>query len=159
MTMARHVAQPQQANLNFRRSTSMRGERKVVARGRTTTGRCDRRQSLIVRAVDTEVLLGVGAAVLGTAVGLGTLIFYDSATRAAEKRENRQPCFACAGTGTIECRFCNGTGAITVDLGGGQTESSSCINCDGKGSITCTTCNGTGIQPRYLDRREFQDDD
>lgn len=51
------------------------------------------------------------------------------------------------------CRFCMGTGNVTVELGGDQREVSRCINCDGVGSLTCTTCQGTGIQPRYLDRR------
>ncbi|XP_073111495.1 protein SPA, chloroplastic isoform X1 [Elaeis guineensis] len=58
-----------------------------------------------------------------------------------------------------QCRFCTGTGSVTVVLGGGETEVSRCINCEGAGTLTCTTCQGTGIQPRYLDRREFKDDD
>uniref|UniRef100_M0ZWR6 Protein SPA, chloroplastic n=1 Tax=Solanum tuberosum TaxID=4113 RepID=M0ZWR6_SOLTU len=58
-----------------------------------------------------------------------------------------------------KCRFCMGTGSVTVELGGGETEVSRCINCDGAGGLTCTTCQGSGIQPRYLDRREFKDDD
>ncbi|CAI0382739.1 unnamed protein product [Linum tenue] len=57
------------------------------------------------------------------------------------------------------CRFCEGSGSVTVDLGGGEKEVSPCINCDSAGSLTCTTCQGSGIQPRYLDRREFKDDD
>jgi len=52
-----------------------------------------------------------------------------------------------------KCRFCLGTGNVTVELGGAETEVSRCINCDGAGSLTCTTCQGSGIQPRYLDRR------
>jgi hypothetical protein len=52
-----------------------------------------------------------------------------------------------------KCRFCLGTGNVTVELGGAETEVSRCINCEGAGSLTCTTCQGSGIQPRYLDRR------
>lgn len=52
-----------------------------------------------------------------------------------------------------KCRFCLGTGSVTVELGGDEKEVSRCINCEGVGSLTCTTCQGTGIQPRYLDRR------
>lgn len=52
-----------------------------------------------------------------------------------------------------KCRFCAGSGSVTVDLGGEAKEVSQCINCDGAGSLTCTTCQGSGIQPRYLDRR------
>lgn len=51
------------------------------------------------------------------------------------------------------CRFCTGSGSVTVELGGGANEVSQCINCEGVGSFTCTTCQGSGIQPRYLDRR------
>ncbi|TQE07599.1 hypothetical protein C1H46_006919 [Malus baccata] len=58
-----------------------------------------------------------------------------------------------------KCRFCTGSGTVTVELGGGEKEVSNCINCEGVGSFTCTTCQGSGIQPRYLDRREFKDDD
>ncbi|KAH1214662.1 Protein disulfide-isomerase LQY1, chloroplastic [Glycine max] len=58
-----------------------------------------------------------------------------------------------------KCRFCLGSGNVTVELGGGEKEVSRCINCDAVGSLTCTTCQGSGIQPRYLDRREFKDDD
>ncbi|XP_028208236.1 protein disulfide-isomerase LQY1, chloroplastic-like isoform X2 [Glycine soja] len=75
------------------------------------------------------------------------------------KRENTQPCFPCNGSGAQKCRFCLGNGNVTVELGGGEEEVSRCINCDGVGSLTCTTCQGSGIQPRYLDRREFKDDD
>lgn len=52
-----------------------------------------------------------------------------------------------------QCRFCTGTGSVTVEIGSGETEVSRCINCEGAGTLTCTTCQGTGIQPRYLDRR------
>jgi hypothetical protein len=52
-----------------------------------------------------------------------------------------------------KCRFCLGTGSVTLELGGDDKEVSPCINCEGVGSLTCTTCQGSGIQPRYLDRR------
>lgn len=59
-----------------------------------------------------------------------------------------------SGYGVAEkCRFCLGSGNVTVELGGDEKEVSRCINCDGVGSLTCTTCQGSGIQPRYLDRR------
>jgi len=78
---------------------------------------------------------------------------------AADRTENTQPCFPCSGSGAQVCRFCTGKGIVTVVLGAGETEESKCVNCDGIGSLTCTTCQGSGIQPRYLDRREFKDDD
>ncbi|CAA6655943.1 unnamed protein product [Spirodela intermedia] len=99
-------------------------------------------------------------------VGIGIPIFYESQIDSAGfcfsgagEAENTQPCFPCNGTGQQQCRFCAGKGNVAVALGGGETEVSQCINCDGVGSITCTTCQGTGIQPRYMDRREFKDDD
>lgn len=58
------------------------------------------------------------------------------------------------------CGFCKGSGQVesfATDSTLGTMEM--CLNCEGQGYTTCTTCNGTGIQPRYLDRREFQDDD
>jgi len=44
-------------------------------------------------------------------------------------------------------------------MGSGELQTAVCVNCSGEGKIVCTTCNGTGIAPRYLDRREFVDDD
>ncbi|KAG7024161.1 Protein SPA, chloroplastic [Cucurbita argyrosperma subsp. argyrosperma] len=132
-----------------------------------------------IRAIDldqnTVVALSVGLASL--AVGIGIPVFYETQIDNAAKRENTQPCFPCTGSGARKlihcfkspsfhemilgkrCRFCMGTGNVTVELGGDEKEVSRCINCDGVGTLTCTTCQGSGIQPRYLDRREFKDDD
>ncbi|KAL0351774.1 UNVERIFIED_CONTAM: protein SPA, chloroplastic [Sesamum calycinum] len=93
------------------------------------------------------------------AVGIGIPVFYETQIDNASKRDNTQPCFPCNGSGAQKCRFCMGSGSVTVELGGDEKEVSQCINCDGVGSLTCTTCQGSGIQPRYLDRREFKDDD
>lgn len=93
------------------------------------------------------------------ALGIGIPVFYETQIDNAAKRENTQPCFPCNGTGAQKCRLCVGSGNVTVELGGGEKEVSNCINCDGAGSLTCTTCQGSGLQPRYLDRREFKDDD
>lgn len=114
-----------------------------------------------IRAVDfdqnTVVAIAVGVA--SVAVGIGIPVFYESQIDNASKRENTQPCFPCTGSGAQKCRFCMGAGTVTVELGGDEKEVSKCINCDGAGALTCTTCQGTGIQPRYLDRREFKDED
>ncbi|RYR51197.1 hypothetical protein Ahy_A06g026239 [Arachis hypogaea] len=85
-------------------------------------------------------VVAITVGVVSVAVGIGI----------PAKRENTQPCFPCNGSGARN---------VTVELGGDQKEVSRCINCDGAGSLTCTTCQGSGIQPRYLDRREFKDDD
>ncbi|KAA0063277.1 protein SPA [Cucumis melo var. makuwa] len=103
------------------------------------------------------VALSVG--LVSVAVGIGIPVFYETQIDNAAKRENTQPCFPCSGSGAQRCRFCMGTGNVTVELGGDEKEVSRCINCDGVGTLTCTTCQGSGIQPRYLDRREFKDDD
>ncbi|KAM1133149.1 hypothetical protein ACFX19_043139 [Malus domestica] len=114
-----------------------------------------------IRAIDldqnTVVAISVGFA--SVAVGIGIPVFYETQIDSAAKRDNTQPCFPCNGTGAQKCRFCTGSGTVTVELGGGEKEVSNCINCEGVGSFTCTTCQGSGIQPRYLDRREFKDDD
>ncbi|KAH0680620.1 hypothetical protein KY290_022813 [Solanum tuberosum] len=114
-----------------------------------------------IRAVDLDqnTVIAITVGVLSLAIGVGIPVFYETQIDNAAKRENTQPCFPCTGTGAQKCRFCMGTGSVTVELGVGETEVSRCINCDGAGGLTCTTCQGSGIQPRYLDRREFKDDD
>ncbi|KAF2564546.1 hypothetical protein F2Q70_00016145 [Brassica cretica] len=96
--------------------------------------------------VDTNTVIAISVGVASVALGIGIPVFYETQIDNAAKRENTQPCFPCNGTGALE-------------LGGGEKEVSNCINCDGAGSLTCTTCQGSGLQPRYLDRREFKDDD
>ncbi|KAL8253461.1 hypothetical protein R6Q59_037154 [Mikania micrantha] len=108
---------------------------------------------LIKSELDQNTVVAVAVGVVSVAVGLGIPIFYESQIDNAAKRENTQPCFPCNGTGAQSCRFCTGSGNVTVELGGGEKEVSKCINCDGAGALTCTTCQGSGIQPRYLDRR------
>lgn len=114
-----------------------------------------------IRAVDLDqnTIVAVTVGIASVAIGIGIPVFYESQIDSAAKRENTQPCFPCNGTGAQRCRFCMGSGNISVELGGDEKEVSSCINCEGVGSSTCTTCQGSGIQPRYLDRREFKDDD
>ncbi|ONK73414.1 uncharacterized protein A4U43_C04F31250 [Asparagus officinalis] len=109
--------------------------------------------------LDQDTVIAITVGVVSVAVGVGIPVFYETQIDSAAKRENTRPCFPCNGSGAQQCRFCTGVGNVTVVLGGGETEVSKCINCGGAGSITCTTCQGTGIQPRYLDRREFKDDD
>ncbi|CAK9203314.1 unnamed protein product [Sphagnum jensenii] len=124
-------------------------------------GAAARGKKFVVRAfeLDQDSLLAISVGVAGLALGIGIPIFYETQLKAAETRGNDQPCFPCRGTGSQTCRFCYGAGNITVELGAGEKEVSKCINCEGSGSLTCTTCQGTGIQPRYLDRREYKDDD
>ncbi|XP_039043742.1 protein SPA, chloroplastic-like [Hibiscus syriacus] len=114
-----------------------------------------------IRAVefDQNTVVAVSVGLVSVAVGIGIPIFYENQIDNAANRENTQPCFPCNGTGAQRCRFCMGNGTISVELGGDEKEVSKCVNCEGVGSLTCTTCQGSGIQPRYLDRREFKDDD
>ncbi|XP_015902972.3 protein SPA, chloroplastic [Ziziphus jujuba] len=114
-----------------------------------------------IRALDLDqnTIVAISVGLVSVAVGIGIPAFYETQIDNAAKRENTQPCFPCSGSGAQKCRFCMGTGSVTVELGGDEKEVSRCINCDGVGSFTCTTCQGSGIQPRYLDRREFKDDD
>ncbi|CAN6271171.1 unnamed protein product [Urochloa humidicola] len=102
-----------------------------------------RRRCARIRAIDLDqnTIVAISVGVVSIAVGIGVPVFYESQIDNAAKRENTQPCFPCSGSGARE------------------TEESKCVNCDGIGSLTCTTCQGSGIQPRYLDRREFKDDD
>ncbi|KMZ57786.1 Protein disulfide-isomerase LQY1 [Zostera marina] len=109
--------------------------------------------------LDQNTIVAISVGVASVAIGIGIPVFYESQINNASKRDNTQPCFPCSGSGAQQCRFCLGKGKVEVTLGGGVDEVSLCINCDGAGSLTCTTCQGSGIQPRYLDRREFKDDD
>ena len=99
------------------------------------------------------------AAVAGVVVGLGAPILYEVMGKKSDERENEKPCFPCDGTGRLRCRVCEGKGKVEIDIGGDELEVNNCVNCDGSGQITCTTCQGNGIQPRYLERREFVDND
>ncbi|KAG5543035.1 hypothetical protein RHGRI_015949 [Rhododendron griersonianum] len=103
--------------------------------------------------LDQNTIVAVSVGVASIAIGIGIPFFYESQIDSAAKRDNTQPCFPCDGSGAQKCRFCLGSGSVTVELGGDEREVSRCINCDGAGSLTCTTCQGSGIQPRYLDRR------
>eukprot|EP00898_Chlorokybus_atmophyticus_P004135 jgi/Chlat1/4722/Chrsp30S04768 len=108
---------------------------------------------------DSDSLVGIAAAVVGLAAGIGVPVFYEMSQKREAERGNTRPCFPCQGTGKQTCRFCSGEGKVIVDMGSGSTQSSSCISCDGSGEVSCAVCAGSGIQPRYLDRREFKDDD
>ena len=109
--------------------------------------------------LDGETAVALLGGVLGAVVGIGAPIFYASTNQRADERPNEQPCFNCQGTGQVICRFCDGAGAVTIDLGMGNFEKTDCISCSNVGYINCATCAGKGIQPRYLDRRVFEDND
>ncbi|KAL0912777.1 hypothetical protein M5K25_016180 [Dendrobium thyrsiflorum] len=109
--------------------------------------------------LDQNTVVAISVGVASVAFGIGIPLFYETQIDNAAKRDNTQPCFPCNGSGAQQCRFCTGKGTVTVIVGGGESEVSQCINCEGAGALTCTTCQGSGIQPRYLDRREFKDDD
>ncbi|KAM3314469.1 hypothetical protein ACQJBY_033355 [Aegilops geniculata] len=108
---------------------------------------------------DQNTVVAITVGVVSVAAGIGIPIFYENQIDNSAKRDNNQPCFPCSGSGAQVCRFCTGAGTVSVVIGNGESEVSKCVNCDGIGSLTCTTCQGSGIQPRYLDRREFKDDD
>eukprot|EP00250_Pteridium_aquilinum_P003897 c14163_g1_i1 orf=506-1030(-) len=126
--------------------------RQCVSRHRSPT-------SIRALEFDQDTIVAISVGLAGIALGIGVPVFYETQMKGAATRENDQPCFPCAGSGAQTCRFCLGAGNITVELGAGDKEVSKCVNCEGAGSMTCTTCQGSGIQPRYLDRREFKDDD
>ncbi|KAL0701851.1 hypothetical protein Bca4012_057973 [Brassica carinata] len=103
--------------------------------------------------VDTNTVIAISVGVASVALGIGIPVFYET------QIDNALSVMCVLADGAEKCRLCVGSGNVTVELGGGEKEVSSCINCDGAGSLTCTTCQGSGVQPRYLDRREFKDDD
>ena len=112
------------------------------------------------RAFSPEVAVAIAGGLTGAAVGVGVPIFFNAQSDKAEERPNVDNCFPCQATGSVPCRFCeNGSGTITVTLGDGTTEETECLNCEGRGAMTCPTCSGSGLQPRYLDRRVYADND
>ncbi|OWM80910.1 protein disulfide-isomerase LQY1, chloroplastic [Punica granatum] len=130
-----------------------------VSRKPSRNQRCPASYPRLRAELDQNTVVAISVGLVSVAVGIGIPIFYETQIDNAAKRDNTQPCFPCNGSGAQRCRFCMGTGTVAVELGGDEKEVSRCINCDGVGSLTCTTCQGSGIQPRYLDRREFKDDD
>jgi hypothetical protein len=54
----------------------------------------------------------------------------------------KRACPICAGTRTVTCEFCRGSGLTTYP--GGVTER--CPHCTG-GTQTCLSCHGTGLAP------------
>ncbi|KAL0825902.1 hypothetical protein Bca101_049579 [Brassica carinata] len=114
--------------------------------------------------VDTNTVIAISVGVASVALGIGIPVFYETQIDNAVSLYHILISLALCNevdetTSAEKCRLCVGSGNVTVELGGGEKEVSNCINCDGAGSLTCTTCQGSGLQPRYLDRREFKDDD
>ena len=61
----------------------------------------------------------------------------------ADIRSCSEPCDLCHGTGRVECRFCGGTGFLTVGemvMGGGKA----CPICNHDGEEECAQCRGSG---------------
>merc|ERR1712176_98873 len=145
-----HVRRPRSLDAGLRRGPSQ-----VVTRAVSPDMFVEESSSL---STFQDILLFVAAGA-GLALGVAIPTFYNTSTDASEERGNNQPCFPCDGTGEMTCRFCLGKGVTTMTLGSGEVKEETCVNCSGKCKIVCTTCNGTGIQPRYLDRRVFADDD
>jgi DnaJ-class molecular chaperone len=57
----------------------------------------------------------------------------------------KKECPRCKGKGTVECKFCLGTGG-----GGPFGTSGDCPHCKGKGEYSCPNCNGTGeVEDRH----------
>jgi len=60
-----------------------------------------------------------------------------------------QTCTSCYGSGTKQCRTCEGSGYLRATISVDQVVASvtqvDCTDCSAKGSLYCYTCNGTGI--------------
>lgn len=96
--------------------------------------------------MDTNPVLVAATTLLGTAGGIGLLVFTENQGKRTEERENTQPCTECAGVKETVCEVCSGEGLNVIK------QEESCSYCDGKGKIKCMNCAGTGVQPRFLDR-------
>eukprot|EP00521_Asterionellopsis_glacialis_P009553 CAMPEP_0195289646 /NCGR_PEP_ID=MMETSP0707-20130614/5835_1 /TAXON_ID=33640 /ORGANISM="Asterionellopsis glacialis, Strain CCMP134" /LENGTH=246 /DNA_ID=CAMNT_0040349671 /DNA_START=237 /DNA_END=977 /DNA_ORIENTATION=- len=53
-------------------------------------------------------------------------------------------CDMCLGEGTLDCRFCNGTGFSMLSDGTMLSQGKPCLVCSGKGEEPCKGCGGSG---------------
>eukprot|EP00741_Cyanophora_paradoxa_P015834 tig00020904_g15287.t1 len=68
-----------------------------------------------------------------------------------ESSEPRR-CAACEGSGMIECRWCHGSGALSLGdrMVCSITGGSRCTICKGNGEERCQTCHGAGAVAGWL---------
>lgn len=61
------------------------------------------------------------------------------------RKEEKDKCPACDGTGTVDCEVCDGSGEEECECDDcGDIHSRDCEECDGDGTYSCETCDGTG---------------
>lgn len=72
---------------------------------------------------------------------------------AAKAGAKPERCADCRGTGELECRFCAGTGSMTVGdtLYCSETGCSPCPVCGATGDVRCGSCSGTGFRASWLE--------
>eukprot|EP00892_Ulva_mutabilis_P012628 jgi/Ulvmu1/9738/UM055_0078.1 len=76
----------------------------------------------------------------------------------AAKEGPPKTCNACESSGTVECKYCHGTGVMQLGdmLYCSETGCSVCPVCGGDGQAECKHCLGSGFRASWLD--DFQDD-
>ena len=71
----------------------------------------------------------------------------------SSQRPPPSSCNCCSGSGSADCAFCRGSGALTV---GGERFCSleagckGCPACAGRGAVPCRACAGTGLRASWL---------
>ncbi|KNA24304.1 hypothetical protein SOVF_017100 [Spinacia oleracea] len=63
------------------------------------------------------------------------------------------PCSSCSSNGSVECKWCAGTGFFIIGdnmLCEVPSRNTTCVICAGEGSTQCSNCQGTGFRARWL---------
>ncbi|KAK8940778.1 Protein disulfide-isomerase LQY1 [Platanthera zijinensis] len=116
--------------------------------------------------LDQNTVVAISVGVASVAVGIGIPVFYETQIDNSAKRDNRQPCFPCNGSGahsSIICHVCNNSALLkdvtaadeSITVANGDT-AQQCRFCIGKGTVTvalgggenessqCINCEGAG---------------
>ncbi|CAL9091605.1 uncharacterized protein LOC103986698 isoform X1 [Musa acuminata AAA Group] len=87
----------------------------------------------------------------------------ESSSRFAKRMErawliSQQPtpiaCSSCGSNGSVECKWCAGTGFFILGnkmLCEVPSRNTTCVICMGKGSASCPDCKGTGFRAKWLE--------
>ncbi|CAL9182287.1 unnamed protein product [Musa hybrid cultivar] len=63
-------------------------------------------------------------------------------------------CSSCGSNGSVECKWCAGTGFFIIGnkmLCEVPSRNTTCVICMGKGSASCPDCKGTGFRAKWLE--------
>eukprot|EP00252_Welwitschia_mirabilis_P021318 TRINITY_DN5444_c0_g2_i1.p1 TRINITY_DN5444_c0_g2~~TRINITY_DN5444_c0_g2_i1.p1 ORF type:complete len:156 (-),score=10.73 TRINITY_DN5444_c0_g2_i1:461-928(-) len=68
-------------------------------------------------------------------------------------------CSSCDAKGSVECKWCKGTGFFIIGdklLCEVPSQNSTCVICGGEGLVKCSDCKGTGFRAKWLEQTELK---